>query len=228
MRRTSVFPEKRAREGWSANARVCSAARGASARAAGPGAPAGLPSRSPICTSVPLPPGTRPPRQPGPDLTTQERVMCRLLGFLAPCLVVGALAVGARPLTGQSVSSPDGRNTVAVALRDGRLTWSLDRDGRPLILPSTLGFAFRGAPMLRDGLRVTDSTRQTHDEWWTQPWGEVARVRDHYNELAVGVMETKSPSRRLTLRVRSFDDGVGFRYEFPSQPGIGAFEISNE
>ena len=154
--------------------------------------------------------------------------MRRLLGFLAPCLVVGALAVGARPLTSQSVSSPDGRNTVAVALRDGRLTWSLDRDGRPLILPSTLGFAFRGAPMLRDGLHVTDSTRQTHDEWWTQPWGEVARVRDHYNELAVTVEETSSPTRRFTLRVRAFDDGVGFRYELPQQPGLGAFEISDE
>jgi alpha-glucosidase len=139
------------------------------------------------------------------------------------------LALTAAPIRGQvSVTSPDGRNQVTVELREGRLTWSLARDGRALILPSLLGFEFQGAPPLRDGLSITDTTRQSHDEWWTQPWGEVARVRDHHNELAVSVEETAAPSRRLTLRVRAFDDGVGFRYEFPEQPGLGAFEMSDE
>ncbi|MGH7512495.1 MAG: glycoside hydrolase family 97 protein [Gemmatimonadales bacterium] len=155
--------------------------------------------------------------------------MCRSPGFFIPCLTVAALTVAARPLTSQvSVSSPDRRNSVTVEIHDGRLTWSLTRDGRPLILPSGLGFAFRGAPMLRDGLRITDTTRQSHDEWWTQPWGEVARVHDHYDELAVAAEETSAPARRLTLRVRAFDDGVAFRYELPEQPGLGAFEIGDE
>jgi alpha-glucosidase len=126
------------------------------------------------------------------------------------------------------VASPDGRNQVAVETREGRLTYSLTRDGRPLILPSLLGFDFRGTPPLRDGLRITDTTRQFRDEWWTQPWGEVARVRDHYNELAVTVEETRASKRRFILRVRAFDDGVGFRYELPEQPGLGAFEINDE
>ncbi|HEV2179340.1 MAG TPA: glycoside hydrolase family 97 catalytic domain-containing protein, partial [Gemmatimonadaceae bacterium] len=126
------------------------------------------------------------------------------------------------------VSSPDGRNSVTVEIREGRLTWRLDRDGRPLVLPSVLGFVFHGAPTLRDSLRITDTTRASHDEWWTQPWGEVARVHDHHNELAVGVEERAAPNRRFTLRVRAFDDGIGFRYEFPEQPGLGAFEISDE
>ena len=117
--------------------------------------------------------------------------------------------------------SPNGRNKVTITVNEGRLYYSLERDRRPLILPSLLGFEFRGAAPLRDGLRVTDTVRQSHDEWWTQPWGEVARVRDHYNELAVGVVETAPPNRRFTVRVRAFDDGVGFRYEFPSQPGLG-------
>jgi alpha-glucosidase len=69
----------------------------------------------------------------------------------------------------------------------------------------------------------------------------VARVRDHYNELAVSVEENagsgdpgtdrraaRPPVRRLTLRVRAFDDGIGFRYELPAQPGIGEFEITEE
>src|SRR5690349_6539782 len=154
--------------------------------------------------------------------------MRRSFRSLAPCLVLAALALAAPPLFGQTVSSPDGRNAVTVALNEGRLTWSLTRDGRPLILPSTLGFAFRGAPTLRDSLRTADSTRGSRDLWWTQPWGEVARVREHYNELAVTVQETSATARRFTLRVRAFDDGIGFRYELPQQPNLAAFEISDE
>ena len=127
-----------------------------------------------------------------------------------------------------TVASPDARNRVTVEVREGRLYYSLARDGRALVLPSLLGFEFRGAAPLRDGLRITDTARTAHDEWWTQPWGEVARVHDHHNELAVSVEEIAAPSRRLTLRVRSFNDGVGFRYEFPEQPGLGAFEITEE
>ena len=126
------------------------------------------------------------------------------------------------------VASPDGRNQVTVEIREGGLFYRVDRDGRPLLLPSRLGFEFRGAPALRDGLRVTGSTTDSHDETWTQPWGEVARVRDHHNEIAVAVEEAAAPGRRFTFRVRAFNDGIGFRYEFPEQPGLGAFEISDE
>ena len=146
-------------------------------------------------------------------------------------LGLAAVTIAAAPTSSRAqvrVASPDGRNQVTVELRDSRLTYSLARDGRALLLPSLLGFEFRGAPRLRDGLRITDTTRQSHDEWWTQPWGEVARVRDHHNELAVSVEETTAPNRRFTVRVRAFDDGVGFRYEFPEQPGLGAFEMTDE
>jgi glycosyl hydrolase family 97 len=121
----------------------------------------------------------------GPSL--QERSMRRSPGFLVLCLAAVAFVVTtAVPLEGQAlVASPDGRSRVTLEIRDGRLSYSLARDGRVLILPSLLGLEFRAAPPLRDGLRITDSTRQSHDEWWTQPWGEVARVHDHHNELAV-------------------------------------------
>src|SRR3989441_11560139 len=68
------------------------------------------------------------------------------------------------------VTSPDGRNQVTVEIRDGALTYSLDRDGRAVLLPSRLGFAFQGAPPLRDSLRMVDTSRNTVDETWTQPW----------------------------------------------------------
>src|SRR5256886_9405811 len=112
------------------------------------------------------------------------------------------------------VASPDGRNQGTGRIHDGGLYYSLNRDPHPLFLPSRLGMAFRNAPPLLDSLRITDTTRSTHDETWTQPWGEVARVRDHHNELRVSVVETASPGRRFTVAFRVFDDGVGFRYEF--------------
>ena len=149
----------------------------------------------------------------------------RALRALAPAL----LASLPEWLAAQAgVGSPDGRNRVTVQLSEGRLQYSLARDGRALILPSLLGFEFKGIPALRDGLRITDTTRRSHDQWWTQPWGEVARVRDHYNELAVSVEESAPPARRFVLRVRAFDDGIGFRYELPEQPGLGAFEMTGE
>jgi len=72
------------------------------------------------------------------------RRWARSLALLAP--LAAATAAAQAPLR---VSSPDGRNVVTVAIRDGRLTYALDRDGRALLLPSVLGFAFRGAPQLR-------------------------------------------------------------------------------
>ncbi len=155
--------------------------------------------------------------------------MRRFPGFFIACLAAASLPAAATPLHAQArVASPNGRNQITVEVREGRLTYSLTRDGRPLILPSTLGFDFRGAPPLRDGLRITDTTRQSHDQWWTQPWGEVSRVRDHHNELAVTVEETSAPRRRFVLRVRAFDDGAGFRYELPEQAALGRFEIQDE
>src|SRR5256885_9555081 len=126
------------------------------------------------------------------------------------------------------VASPDGRNQVTVEIRGGGLYYSLNRDPRPLFLPSRLGMAFRNAPPLLDSLRITDTARGTHDETWTQPWGEVARVRDHHNELRVAVSETAAPNRRFDFVVRAFNDGIGFRYEVPAQPALGDFVISEE
>jgi len=126
------------------------------------------------------------------------------------------------------VASPDGENVVTVSVRQGTLVYSLDRQGKPLLLPSRLGFDFRGAPPLGDSVRIVDSARTKLDETWTQPWGEVARVRDQHNELRVTAEETTSRHRRFVVAFRAFDDGVAFRYELPEQPGLGDFEIMDE
>ncbi|HXF96070.1 MAG TPA: glycoside hydrolase family 97 protein [Gemmatimonadales bacterium] len=147
--------------------------------------------------------------------------------LLAGLLTLASLT-GGRLAAQLGVSSPDGRNRVTVEVRDGRAFYTLRRDGRLLLLPSGLGMEFRGAPRLRDGLRVVDTARNTVDRTWTQPWGEVARVRDHHHELRVTFAETAPPGRRFVVAFRAFNDGVGFRYEFPEQPALGAFEITDE
>src|SRR6266571_9568472 len=151
-------------------------------------------------------------------MSTWMRCSARVLTLTVTCALGGRASAAQDRLR---VASPDGRNQVTVEIRDGSLFYSLERDGRPVLLPSRLGFEFQGAAPLRDGLRLVDKTRNTVDETWTQPWGEVARVRDHYNELKASVTETAAPGRRFTVAFRVFDDGVGFRYEFPEQPGLG-------
>lgn len=149
--------------------------------------------------------------------------------MVKPYLSLALLVAAATAAPAQvRVASPDGRNQVTVETREGKLYYSVQRDGRSLLLPSVLGFEFRGAPTLQGGLRIVDTTRQTVDETWTQPWGEVARVRDHHNELKVSIGETAAPNRQFTVAFRVFDDGVGFRYEFPDQPNLKDFEIQDE
>ncbi len=142
----------------------------------------------------------------------------------------GAILI-AVPVCGQQsvrVASPDGRNVVTVETHDGGLYYSLERNGRKILLPSRLGLSFRNARPLSDSLRITGTSRDSADQTWTQPWGEVARVRDHHNELRVSVSEAASPGRRFDVVFRAFDDGIGFRYELPEQSGLGSFEIMDE
>jgi alpha-glucosidase len=143
----------------------------------------------------------------------------------ASVLAISAPAPAQAPLT---VASPDSRTAVQVEIRDGHLVYSVTRDRRALILPSMLGFEFRGAPALRDSLRITGTSTRTYDSTWTQPWGEVARVRDHYNELRVSVVETSAAGRKFDVVFRAFNDGIGFRYDVPAQPRLGDFEIQEE
>ena len=139
------------------------------------------------------------------------------------------LAVCATPVVAQTrVTSPDNRNEVQVGIHEGGLYYIVNRDGTTLLTPSRLGFVFRGQPRLRDSLAIADSSRSTFDETWTQPWGEVRRVRNHYNELKISVQENTGPRRQFTLAVRAFNDGIAFRYEFPAQPSLGEFEIMDE
>ncbi|HWJ20841.1 MAG TPA: glycoside hydrolase family 97 catalytic domain-containing protein, partial [Gemmatimonadaceae bacterium] len=158
-------------------------------------------------------------------MRSHRRGLALALGVM---LAAASTATRARAQAPLQVGSPDGKNVVSVGVREGVLYYTVDRAGRHVILPSRLGFAFRGARDLRDSLRIVSSTRSSYDTTWTQPLGEVARVRDHHNELRVQVAETVAPKRQFTLAVRAFDDGVGFRYEVSDSGGFGDYEMSDE
>jgi alpha-glucosidase len=147
---------------------------------------------------------------------------------LAASAMLGASAAPAPAQDTLRVRSPDGRNEISVLVRDGGLYYGVRRDGQPVLNASRLGFAFRGADSLRAGLRIAGSARDSADDTWTQPWGEVARVRDRHNELRVNVAEDRAPNRRFAVVFRAFEDGVAFRYEVAESPGFADFEMMEE
>jgi alpha-glucosidase len=154
---------------------------------------------------------------------------CRTLSF--GLAAAGAIFGAAAPTTAQDqlrVISPDGRNEVTVEIRGGEIHYSLQRDDRAVIQPSRLGFELSDGPPLGDRMQVVGTATNSVDETWTQPWGEVKEVRDHHNELRVDLEEGQAPGRQLVVVFRVFDDGIGFRYELPEQPGLVDFEITDE
>jgi alpha-glucosidase len=147
---------------------------------------------------------------------------------LATALLFSSAPAALAAQSALTVASPDGKTQVVVEVQSGALRYSVRHGGANVVTPSRLGFAFKGAPPLGDSLRILGSRRATYDSTWTQPWGEVARVRDHHNELQVDVVESRAPARRFTVTFRVFDDGLGFRYELPDQPAVTDYEISDE
>ena len=169
----------------------------------------------------------------------------RLFALCVAIMVCTCLSLGTTPVRASStvphepatsdtppnvllVHSPGGTLTLTFTLVDGVPTYAVQREGRDVVLPSRLGFAFRGAPPLDGNMTVLDHTSRAFDETWTQPWGEVKEIRNHYNELRVDLVETTWPARQMAVVFRVYDDGVGFRYELPAQPQLDAFEIVDE
>jgi alpha-glucosidase len=144
-------------------------------------------------------------------------------------MTIGAQAGSSRAETVASLSSPGGALTVAVTLdTDGRPGYSIARRGRPMIAESRLGFLLTDAPKLERNFRLEGSDRRSVDETWEQPWGERRFVRNRHNELRVRFVEKKLLARRLTVVFRAFEDGIGFRYEFPEQPNLRNVNIGDE
>jgi alpha-glucosidase len=146
------------------------------------------------------------------------------------CLLLLFAAGLARGETVATLDSPGGALTVAVTIdAEGRPGYAVTRSGKPVIEESRLGFILANAPKLERGFRLAGVERRSGDSTWEQPWGERRFVRDRHNELRVRLIEQRNPlQRRLDIVFRAFEDGIGFRYEFPAQESLAEVGIVDE
>lgn len=139
-----------------------------------------------------------------------------------------SFALASIPLSAETVSSPDGNVRVDFSLNaDGTPVYQVFYKDKPVLKPSTLGIELAEENSLLDKFRINNSSTSTFDETWQPVWGENRDIRNHYNELFVE-LEKPSNGRFMNLRFRVYDDGVGFRYEFPQQKYLPYFVIKNE
>ncbi|MFN3945967.1 MAG: glycoside hydrolase family 97 protein [Allosphingosinicella sp.] len=151
----------------------------------------------------------------------------RLIILAAAMLFSFAPAAAAEPVA--QISSPGGVISLAVEIdNDGRPSYSVRRFGTLLIAPSRLGFMLLDAPKLERGFVLASQSSASFDETWEQPWGERRFVRNRHNELRVRLSERAGLQRSMDVVFRVFDNGVGFRYEFPDQPNLADVQIQDE
>ena len=122
--------------------------------------------------------------------------------------------------------SPDGNLGMEFILDKGVPYYKLDYRDKPVVMKSRLGFVLDNSGLF-DWFEIEDVSRSEHDSTWQPVWGEESEIRDRHNEMAVTLRQTSS-DRRMTIRFRLFDDGLGFRYEFPAQGNLVYFVITDE
>jgi hypothetical protein len=143
--------------------------------------------------------------------------------------LIGLLLVFVHAVTAQELKSPDGKFTMTYSLQaDGTPTYQLQFKGKPVIKTSALGLELKGdTKSLLNDFTVTNTEASSHDSNWKPVWGEVNTIRNYYNELAVTLTQNGT-NRKLIIRFRLFDEGLGFRYEFPEQQNLTYFVIKEE
>ncbi|MCL6217795.1 glycoside hydrolase family 97 protein [Zunongwangia pacifica] len=132
-------------------------------------------------------------------------------------------------LQAQELKSPDGNLKMKFSLKEnGTPAYQLFYKGEEVIKTSTLGLALKDdSTSLMDGFEISATKTSNFDETWKPVWGEQAEIRNHYNELAIA-LDQPSTDRKMIIRFRMFDDGLGFRYEFPKQKNLVYFVIKEE
>lgn len=128
----------------------------------------------------------------------------------------------------ESITSPNGQLQLNFSVNSqGESVYELFYKGKAVIKPSKLGLELKNDPGLMNGFTLADTQTSTFDETWEPVWGEVKQIRNHYNEMAV-TLDQKAQDRNIIIRFRLFDDGLGFRYEFPLQKNLNYFVIKEE
>lgn len=123
--------------------------------------------------------------------------------------------------------SPDGHLQVEVGMDSGRIYYTVSRDSVPVITRSYLGLQLADGD-LQHGFSILNVSESAFSETWEQPWGEELTADNTYNQLTLELQQNSEQKRRLNVVFRVFNDGIGFRYEFPEQPNLKKFVITDE
>lgn len=145
----------------------------------------------------------------------------------AAALLSASASLGATEV----LTSPDGRLQLSFDLTaDGTPTYKMDYNNKPVIATSRLGLELKNQKSLLDGFKMERVSRSSFDETWQPVWGEQSSIRNHYNEMAVCLSQPNDNGhlREMIVRFRLYDDGVGFRYEWPAQDNFTYFTIKEE
>ena len=132
------------------------------------------------------------------------------------------------PIVAQEHASPNGNVVVSFSLnKQGVPFYKISYKNKPVIKESTLGFLLKGSESLTENFKILDAQKTNFKENWQPVWGEETEILNHYNELLVSLEQTTS-LRKMNIRFRVYNEGVGFRYEFPQQKELTYFVISEE
>lgn len=142
-------------------------------------------------------------------------------------LLILVLAVGTFFSQAEEITSPNGKMKLSFELSDGTPVYKLQLEDKTIIKSSKLGLELKDAEPLLSGFTIADSQTSTFDETWKPVWGEQSEIRNHYNELEV-TLNQSSTNRKMIIRFRLFNDGLGFRYEFPEQDNLVYFVVKDE
>lgn len=145
----------------------------------------------------------------------------------AAALLSASASLGATEV----LTSPNGRLQLSFDLTaDGTPTYKMDYNNKPVIATSRLGLELKNQKSLLDGFKMERVSRSSFDETWQPVWGEQSSIRNHYNEMAVCLSQPDDNGhlREMIVRFRLYDDGVGFRYEWPAQDNFTYFTIKEE
>ena len=140
--------------------------------------------------------------------------------------------MGFQNANSQQLRSPNGNFIMEFALQnDGTPTYNLTYKGKIVVKPSKLGLELKEEKNIKKSLlndfTIIDKKTSSFDETWKPVWGEVASIRNQYNELAITLNQNET-DRQMVIRFRMFNEGLGFRYEFPTQKNLVYFVIKEE
>lgn len=158
------------------------------------------------------------------------KILSQLMNhFTLSAMAIAMAGVGFTSMEAHAaqISSPSGTVTLEADVINSVPTYSVSYKGIPVIKPSTLGFELADGPDMMDGFKLIDTATASFDETWQPVWGENRDIRNNYNELLLR-LDQPEHYRKMNIRFRVYDDGIGFRYEFPQEGVLTYFIIKEE